>query len=89
VAVVAHLDLLGVEPEIGVVALERALPEGLDLLVELAAERRDAVLRHPLDPELLDEAIDLARRDPVHISLEHDRHDRLLRAPAGLEERGK
>ncbi|CAN5776519.1 hypothetical protein BH20ACT14_BH20ACT14_10060 [soil metagenome] len=89
VAAVAHLEVLGVEPQVRVVALERPPAERIDLLVERAAERRDPILRHSLDPELLNQPIDLARRDPVHVRLEHDRDDRLLRAPAGLEKRGE
>jgi hypothetical protein len=71
VAVVAHLDVLGVQPQVGELALERSLAEDLDLLIERPAERRDAVLRHALDAELLDQAIDLARRDTVHLGLHH------------------
>jgi hypothetical protein len=89
VTAVSDLDLLGVQPEIRVVALERPLPERLDLRVERAAERRDAVLAHPLDAEPLDQPIDLPRRDAVDVRLEHDRDDRLLRAPPRLQEGGE
>jgi hypothetical protein len=37
-ALVAHLDVFGVHPQVRVLALERALAEGLDLLVERLAE---------------------------------------------------
>jgi hypothetical protein len=39
---------------------------------------------HPVDSQLLHEAIDLPRRDAIHIRLEHDRDDRPLRAPPRL-----
>jgi hypothetical protein len=37
-AAVAHLLRLGVQPEVGVAALERALAEGVHLLVEAGAD---------------------------------------------------
>ena len=86
VAAVADLDVLGVQPQVRVVALERPPPERLDLLVESAAEGRDPVLRHPLDPELLDQPVDLAGRDAVHVR-EHDRHNSLLGARPRLQKR--
>jgi len=85
-AVIADLDLFGVQPQVRVGALQRSLPERLDPLVESSAHDADAVLGHPVDPQLLDQPVDLPGRDPVHIGLEHDRHDRLLRAPARLQE---
>jgi len=89
VALVAHLQLLRIEPQVGVVALERTLAEQLHLLVQRPAERRDAVLGHPLDPQLLNQAVDLARGDAVHVRLQHDRDDRLLRARPRLQEGGE
>jgi hypothetical protein len=86
VALVAHLEVLGVQPQVRVVALERPLAERIDLLVEAAAERRDAILRHPLDPELLDQPIDLTGRDAVDVRLQDDRDDRLLRTRPRLQE---
>ncbi len=86
VAVRADLDVLGVEPQVGIVALERPRAEGRDLVVESPTHRRDAVLRHALDAELLDEAIDLARGDAVYVGLEDDRRSPALSACAA---RGK
>jgi hypothetical protein len=70
-AVVAHLDVLGVQPQVGVGALQRTLTEQLDLLIQCPAHLRDAVLGHPLDPELLDETIHLPGRHAIDIRLEH------------------
>ena len=84
-AVVTDLDLLGVKPEIRVGALQRPLPEQLDLLIQRAAQRRDAVLGHPVDPQLLHQPVDLASRDAVDVRLQHNRNDRLLRAPPRLQ----
>src|SRR5207247_2548481 len=86
VTAVSDLHLFRVQPEIGVVALERPLPERLDQLVERATESRDAVLAHSLDTELLDQPVDLPGRDAVDVRLEHDRDDRLLRASPRLQE---
>ena len=86
-AVVADLDVLGVQPQVRVGALQRPLAEQLDLLIQRPAQRRDAVLGHPLDPQLLHQPVDLPGRDAVDVRLQHDRDDRLLRAPARLQER--
>jgi len=67
-------------------AFERTLPEGAHLLVKLTAERGDTVLRHPLQAQLLDQTVDLARRDAVDVRLQHHGHDRLLAPPPRLEE---
>ena len=83
---VTDLDLFGVQPQVRVGALQRPLAEQLDLLVQRPAERRDPILGHPVDPQLLNEAVDLPGRDAVHVRLQHDRDDRLLRAPARLQE---
>ena len=88
-ASVADFDVLGVEPEVRVGALEWTLAELLDVLIELATQAADAVLAHALDAELLDEPVDLPGRDAVDVGLHHDRHDRLLTAPPRLQERRK
>jgi hypothetical protein len=48
---VAHLLDLGVQPQIGVAALERAVAEGIDLLVEALADPRASLfeIRKPSD----------------------------------------
>jgi len=85
-AAIPDLQVLGVQPEIGEGTLERALPEGLDTSVELAAEGRDPVLAHRGDPQLLDQAVDLAGRDAVDVGLHDDRDDRLLAGASRLQE---
>ena len=87
--VVTHLDLFGVQPQVRVGALKRPLPERLDLLIQRSAHRAHAVLGHPVDPQLLHQPVDLPRTHAVHIGLEHDRDDRLLRAPPGSRKLGK
>src|SRR5947208_8413020 len=83
---VSDLDLFGVCPQVWVGALERPLAEQLNLLIQRPAQCRDPVLRHRIDPELLHEPAALARPNAVHVRLQHDRDDRLLRAPARLKE---
>jgi len=57
---------LRIEPQVGVARLaERPLAECRDLVIEAGAEPGDLVFAHRLDPELLHEPLDLARRDPV------------------------
>src|SRR4029453_12832813 len=69
----------------GVAALERALPEGADLLIEGRAHPRDLGLAHAGDPELLDHPLDLARRDAVDEGLHDHRHQGLFAARPRLE----
>src|SRR5262249_46302467 len=85
-ATVADLLDLGVQPEIGVAALERPVAERLHLLVEALADPRDLALGDP-QPQRLDQLVDLPRRDAGDIGLLHDRDQRLLAAFARLQER--
>ena len=87
-AAVAHLLLLGVQPQVWVGALQRPLTEHLDLLVQAGAQPRHLVLGHA-HPELLDYPVDLARGDAVDVGLLDDRDQRLLGAPARLQKRRK
>jgi hypothetical protein len=77
-AVVADLDVLGVQPQIRIRPFQRAVAKQVDLLIQTTADMRHAVLGHPLDPELFDEAVDLAGRDTVDIGLHPHRRNRLL-----------
>ena len=88
-APVTNLDVLRVEPEVRVGALQRPLAERGDPLVQTTTDHRDAVLGHPADPELLHQPVDLPGRDTIDVSLHHDRNDRLLRRPTRLQERRK
>lgn len=82
---VPHLQVLGIEPEVGEPALRGSGAEGLDLLVELAADAGDLVLAH-VDAELGDQVVDLAGRDPVDVGLHDHAEQRLLGAFARLQE---
>jgi hypothetical protein len=81
--------MLGVQPQVGVGALQGPGPELLHVLVKIAAHPADAILAHALDAELLNEPVDLARADAVEVGLHHHRHDRLLTAPTRLKNDGK
>src|SRR5262245_32898834 len=83
-AVSDFLDL-GVQPEVGVAALERPVAERLHLLVQTGADPRDLRLRDP-QTERLDYLVDLPGRNAGDIRLLHDRDQRLLRALPRLEE---
>jgi len=76
---------LGVQPQIRVGALKGSLAEYGDLFVQAAAQPADGVLAHRLQPQLLDQPVDLAGRDAVDIGLLHDRDQRLLGPPARLQ----
>src|SRR3954470_14712798 len=69
----------------GVAALQRPLPERLDLLVEQPGDPADLGFADT-QPESLHQPIDAARRDPAHIGLLDHRHQRLLGTLARLQE---
>jgi hypothetical protein len=82
---VSDLLDLGVDEQIRVAALERALPERLDLRVEQRRDPRHLRARDP-QPERLHELVDAAGGDAAHVGLLDDRDERLLGAPARLQE---
>ena len=83
-AAVPDLLDLRVQPQVGVAALQRPVPEGLHLLVEPRTDPRDLALRDP-QAERLDHLVDFARRDAGDVRLLHDRHQRLLTPLTRLE----
>jgi hypothetical protein len=82
----AHLHVGRVEPQIGPVALDRAIEEGFDTLVDLLAQARDLALRDAAHAERLHKIVDRARRDALDVGLLHHRGQRLLGEPPRLEE---
>ena len=80
---------LGVQPQVGVGALEWPLAEHLDLGVQPAAQPGDLALAQMVQAHLLHQPVDLAGRDPVDVGLLHHRDQGLLGPPARLEKRGK
>jgi len=59
--------------------VERARPERLDHLVELAGDHRHLGLTDALDPEVLDEPLDAPRRHAADVALGDGGHDLLFR----------
>ena len=83
----AALDHERVQDEVRVGrTLERAGAEVLHDRVQALREPRDLGLRHPLDPELMDELVDPAGGNAGTIGVGDHRHERLLRPPAPLEQ---
>src|SRR4051794_10688836 len=86
-AALAALDLKRIQGHLRVgCAVERAAAEVLDDHVQALRQPRDLALRHPLDPELLHELLDSARRDAREVGVRDHRHERLLGAPARLQQ---
>jgi len=83
----AHALDLGVEPQVRVAPLERLFAEDPHLLVQAPARPAGLVFVHAVQAELLDEPVDLSGRDAVDVGLLDDRDERLLGAPARLEDR--
>ena len=84
-AALSDLLDLAVQPDVGVAALKWALAEHAHLFIEATAQPRDGVLADRGNAELLDQAVDLARGDPVDVGLLDHRHQRLLGALARLQ----
>ena len=82
----AHLDIGGVEPQIGPLALQRPVEEALDLVVDLAAQPRDLALGDAAHPHRLHQVVDRAVRHPLDVGLLDHRRQRLLGHPPGLQE---
>ena len=83
-AAVADLLDFRVDEQVGVAALQRALPKRGHLLVQQPGDPADLAARDP-QPEALDELVDAARAHATHIRLLHHRYQRLLGALARLQ----
>jgi hypothetical protein len=82
----AHLQVGRVDPQVGPIALQRAVQERLHLLVDLLAQPADLALGDAAHAHGLDQVVDRAGGDAVHISLLHHGGERLLGQPARLQE---
>ena len=87
--VAAHLHVGGVEPDIRPVALQRPVEERFDLVVDLLAQPADLALRNARSAHGLDEVVDRAGRDALHVGFLDHGAQRLLRHPPRLEEARK
>jgi hypothetical protein len=77
---------LGVQPQVGIGALQRPLAEDPDLLIQAPAQPGDLVLAQVVQAQLLHQPVDLTGRNPVHVRLLDDRDQCLLGTPARLQE---
>ena len=82
----AHLQVGGVDPQIGPVAFDRPLEEGLHLAVDLLAEPGDLALGDAAHAHGLDQIVDRARRDALDIGFLDDGGKRLLGHAARFQE---
>ena len=82
----AHLHVGRVDPDVGPVALDRPVEEGLHPLVDLLAQPADLALGDAAHAHGLDQVVDRAGRDALDVGLLDDRGQRLLGHPARLEE---
>ncbi len=83
---VAVLDVGGVDPEIRPVALEGPVEEGLHALVEFGAVAADLALRDVAHAQSLDQIVDRARGDALHVGLLDDGDQGPLGGPPRLQE---
>src|SRR4051794_5561180 len=82
----AHLLDLAVDEQVGVSAVQRALSEGLDLLVEQPGDPAYLALGDP-QPQALDELLDAPGRHAADIGLLDHADERLLAALSGRQDR--
>jgi hypothetical protein len=75
-----------IEDHIGALVLDWAGAKRINLVVERLAQPADLGLRDAVDPQRLDEIIDLARAHALDVGLDHDRVQRSLGAPTRLEQ---
>ena len=87
--VAAHLHVGRVEPDIGPVAFERPVEEGLDPVVDLRAQPADLAPGDAGPAHRLDEVVDRAGRDALDVGLLDHRGQRLLGHPPRLEKARK
>jgi hypothetical protein len=85
-AVLTDLHVGRVEPEIGPVAFNRPLEEGVHPLIDLLAQPADLALGDAGHAHGLDQLVDRARRDALDVGLLDDGGESLLRQASGLEE---
>src|SRR5690606_23045083 len=82
----ALLEVGGVDPQIGPLALDGPREEGVHPLVDLGNQSADLALRYPAGAHGLDQIVDRTGRDAVDVSLLDHRRQGLLRRAARLQE---
>ena len=91
VVVVADMEVGGVQEDVGeLLVVETPGPKGPHHLVETSTDAADLGLLDPAaDAQGSDELVDRAGGDPAHVGLHDHRVQRLVDAPAGLEDGGE
>src|SRR4051794_8528108 len=74
----AHLYIGGVNPQVGPVAFDRPVQERFHRVVDLFAQPADLALGDAGHAHRLDQVVDRARGDAVHIGFLNNRGERLL-----------
>lgn len=85
-AVLAHLHVGRIQPQVEPFSLQRPLHEGLHPLIDTAADGRYLAAGDTGHPHRLDQHLHLAGGDTIYPRFLDKRIERLLRQSAGLEE---
>jgi site-specific DNA recombinase len=88
-AVLPDVLVAGVQPQVRGRRVQPPGPERRHLRVQAGGQAAHLALREPGDPQRLDQRLHLPGAHALHVRLGHDRHQRLLRAPARLEPAGE
>jgi hypothetical protein len=89
VVVAPHLQIGGIEPDIGPLAFDLPPQECIHPLVDLAAQARHLALADAVHAERLHQVIDRAGGDALDVGFLDDRSQRLLGHPARFQEAGE
>ena len=81
-----HLEIGGIDPQIGPVALDRTVQESLHPFVDLATQTGDLTLGDAAHPHRLDQIIDRTGRDALHVGFLDDGGQCLLGGTSRLQE---
>src|SRR5205814_10045753 len=85
----ARLHVRGVDPQVRPVALDLAVQERANTLVEFAAQAADLALGDAAHPQRLDQVVHRARGDAVHVGFLDHGGERLLGRAPRLQELGE
>jgi hypothetical protein len=85
-AALAHLQVGRVQPQVGPLALQRPVEEGVHALVDVLAQLRDRALADPGQAHRLDQLVHAPGGDAADPRLLDDGDERLLAHLPGLEE---